>query len=419
MEFCAELARRMVVAGANLERVELAIFLICRAYGMSDVSILLLSTHLSLSAMDRDGSYVSRQVSIPGSSIHLEKLKSLNRLSFTVVRETPPEEKLPAMLNDASLVDEYRDLTVLIARIGSMICLCLMFGGGWTEAAATGIITALLHFVERLVNNMDLNRLVGSAVTMCAATILSMLFYRAGLCRDASVVITALCMLFIPGIALTNAVRNLFCDHEMNGILQLMKVLIETTAIAAGIYAGVFLLKGKGDFGTDMVTSVSEPLLLIGLSIVSTMLNAVTFQVPPHDLWRTGIGGLITRVALICLPLIIPYRIVYTGLATLLASLYAEYLARKRRDPSTYFVYPAILPLVPGGLFFNMIMGLLYHDWSRALTNGYDCLITLLGISLGFVISSSAAHYIRKVRADINKTNKAIVDRIIKIFKRL
>lgn len=49
LEFCIELGRRMIVAGANLERVELAMQLICRAYGFEDVSIFMLTSHISVS----------------------------------------------------------------------------------------------------------------------------------------------------------------------------------------------------------------------------------------------------------------------------------------------------------------------------------------------------------------------------------
>lgn len=97
----------MIVSGANLERVELAVELICRAYGMTDVSLFMLSTHISLGVMDDEGRYVSRQVTVPPLAIHLEKLKKLNRLSYTVVSEKPSPDKLHDMLEEASVAREY------------------------------------------------------------------------------------------------------------------------------------------------------------------------------------------------------------------------------------------------------------------------------------------------------------------------
>ena len=40
---------------------------------------------------------------------------------------------------------------------------------------------------------------------------------------------------------LVNAVRNLICDHEINGFLQIMKVAFETLALAMGTVAALGL----------------------------------------------------------------------------------------------------------------------------------------------------------------------------------
>lgn len=402
LEFCIELGRRMIVSGANLERVELAIQLICRVYGFTDISIFMLSSHISIGVMDGDGQYCSRQVNVPPAGIHLEKLKRLNRLSYTVVNDTPDPDELPSMLNEASAAREYGSLVVLAARIAAMICLCLMFGGGAREVVATALLTVLIEFVGRAMRKADLNRLVSSALIMFLGTIVIMILFTTGLSARASVLIITITMIFLPGIPLVNAVKNLICDHEMNGILQLMKVFIETAALGAGIYAAVYLFRGGAGLGDQALDTLSAPVLLIILSFVASMGFGMVFQIPPHDLWRAGIGGVLTRIVLLFLPGALPYRIVYTGIAALTASLYAEFLASKRKDPSTYFVYPAIIPLIPGDMFFHMIIGILYNDWNMALTNGSGCLVALLGMSIGFVLSSSIAHYMRKMKHKIH-----------------
>lgn len=402
LEFCIALAGNMVGSGANLERVELAIELICRAYGLTDVSIFLLSTHLSLSARDRDGNYCSRQISIPPAAIHLERLKRLNRLSYTVVRETPSPDKLQGMLDEACNARTYTGGLVLAGQAGAIICLSLIFGGGPAEVAAAALITVALRFLGKLILRADLNRLVASALTMSLATLVIMLLYTAGISSKPAVLIITISMIFLPGIPLVNAVRNLFCDHEMNGVLQLLKVIVETAALAAGIYAAVFVFNGGAGLADKVITPLSSPVLLIILSFCASAGFGMVFQIPPHDLWRAGIGGVLTRIVLIYLPGVVGFRLVYTGAAALTAALYAEYLASRRKDPSTYFVYPAIIPLIPGDMFFHAILGALYGDWAMSLSNASGCIIALLGMSIGFVLSSSIAHYIRKLKNKIH-----------------
>ena len=402
LEFCVNLARCMVITGANLERVELAMALICRAYGFTDVSIFLLSSHISLSAKDAEGLYISRQVTIPPAAIHLERLKRLNRLSYTVVNERPEPSKLAGMLDEAWIAREYPEGIVMTGQAAAMICLSLIFGGGLTEVIAAAVITVCLRFLGRLISRMDMNRLVASSLTMSLATLAVMLLYTAGISSKPAVLIITLSMIFLPGIPLVNAVRNLICDHEMNGVMQLMRVIVETAALAAGIYAAVFIFRGGAGLADKVITPLSDPLLLIVLSFCASVGFGIVFEIPPHDLWRAGIGGVLTRIALIVLPGFIPYRLVYTGLAALTAALYAEFLASRRRDPSTYFVYPAIIPLIPGDMFFHAILGSIYGNWVMAGTNGGSCIIALLGMSIGFVLSSSVAHYMRKIKSSIH-----------------
>ncbi len=220
LEFCVNLARCMVISGANLERVDLSMNLICRAYGLTDVSIFLLSSHISLSAKDEAGNYFSRQVTIPPSIIHLERLKRLNRLSYTVVNEKPEAWRLQGMLDEALNAREYHEAAFAVGQIGAIVCLSLIFGGGLTEVLITAVLTLALRFVGKLMKHAELNRLVATALIMSLATFAVMVLHTAGITSKPAALIITLCMIFLPGIPLVNAVRNLLCDHEMNGLLQ-------------------------------------------------------------------------------------------------------------------------------------------------------------------------------------------------------
>ena len=81
-------------------------------------------------------------------------------------------------------------------------------------------------------------------------------------------------------------------------------------------------------------------------------------------------------------------------------SMPAEFLAVKRRQPSTYFVYPSIIPLIPGDLFFYAISGIYLGARSWVEINGINCLISLAGLSIGFVLSSAVSIHVRRIRYD-------------------
>ena len=147
--FCVNLARQMIISGANLERVQLAVEVICRAYNLHDVSLFFLSSYISLGAYDSEGHYSQRQASIPPAGIHLDRLRKLNQLSYKVAEITPPAKLLDRMLHRAMDTRSYNDLIVLIGKITAMTCLCFMFGGTPRELFPVAAVTALMHFLMR------------------------------------------------------------------------------------------------------------------------------------------------------------------------------------------------------------------------------------------------------------------------------
>ena len=398
LEFCVQMSREMIVSGANLERVQLAIARICHVYGLEDISLHLLSTYLSLSARDHEGNYASRQCSVPPAGIHLERLKRLNRLSFRVAEDRPAPAHLAGLLHNAMQAQSYPDWIVAIAQAAAMSCLCFLFGGGGKELPLVIIVTVMIHYVLRLLARPGLDHIVTNAITMFVASITTFALMRAGMKADAAVILITASMLVIPGIPLVNAMRNLLCGNEMNGILQVSKVTVETLALAMGIYLAILAFGYGEELREIAVTPLSDPVLLILISFIASVFFGIVFQIPRRDLWSAGLGGMLARIALILLPPLIGSRLIYMSCAALLAALYGELMATLRRDPSTYFVYPSIIPLIPGDLFYFTLIGIFLGDREMFETNGANCLLSLVGLSVGFVLSSIIAHYIRKMR---------------------
>jgi uncharacterized membrane protein YjjB (DUF3815 family) len=119
------------------------------------------------------------------------------------------------------------------------------------------------------------------------------------------------------------------------------------------------------------------------------------------------LGGVIVRIVFILFQLAFPsLRFVYTILAAFFAALYSEILAIIKKEPSTLNLYPAIVPLIPGDLFYYVALGLIWGNTDLIKTFGPDLVLALIGISVGFVICSTVVHYVRKFRfLKIYKTN--------------
>ena len=398
IDFCVELSRRMIVSGANLERVQRALDRICTSYGVEDKSVFLMSGYISMAGKLQDGTYVSRQAAIPTPDNHLQRLKQLNRLCYRIVEAPPDPGMLGRILDEASCVKEvYPDWVIDAAQIMSLSCVCLLFGGGPGEVVTVMAIVFSLQRLLKLISRAGLDQVVVNVLTMAFAAGLSYLIMTDfGL--DIPVVLITISIMVIPGITLVNAVRNLLCGNEMNGIIQLLRVAIETEALAFGIIIVFWITGLQAEITEMMVSGPTQPVLLIILAFVISVCTGITFHIPPHDLFFAGLGGAISRITLILITVTVKNPMAYAGIAALIAALYAEYLATRRQDPSTYFVYPSILPMIPGGTFYYSAIGLYAGNVEMFETNGKECILTLIGMSIGFVFSSIIAHYARKMK---------------------
>ena len=135
LDFCTLLGSRMIASGANLERVQLAVERISRSYGLTDVSLYLLSTNISLSARDNTGYYAIRQRSIPAVKLQMNRLQSLNSLCYSIAKHTPSPKDLRGLLDDASNVDEYSDHIVLLGQICAMSLLWRRLRSQWASTS--------------------------------------------------------------------------------------------------------------------------------------------------------------------------------------------------------------------------------------------------------------------------------------------
>lgn len=136
-----------------------------------------------------------------------------------------------------------------------------------------------------------------------------------------------------------------------------------------------------------------DNLLLVLYSFGLSFFLGAVFQVEKRYLFWVGVSGAITRVALIFFSAIIPYRFVYTFLPAMCCAIYAQFMARRVKVPYTYFLCPAMLPLIPGDIMTNIMVAFFSTDHNTLGWNLYELILALMGMCLGFVFVTMVMHY--------------------------
>ena len=406
LDFCKELGKQMIASGANIERVNLSIERICHAYGLHDVTCANLTSRISISAKDENKLYAHRQTDVPPQNINLEKLKKLNNLAFDVCKDKPKEDTLYDLLHGIK-TNDFPWWVMMIGFLVAMMGLARIFCAGWTEILVVELNTLILFGLSRALTRVHINKIITNFFSMFLCSLIAMGLYAAHFIDNFYIVVITNAFFLIPGIPMINCARNILCGNEMNGAIDLLKVLLEVCSIVAGVAAAYALLGGATGYpqieesfnlrnNLDPVLSSFE---LVFLTLMASTGFSIVFNIQLKDLPFAALGGVIVRVVHILFKLAFPaYAFVYTIFAAFFAALYSEILAITKKEPSTLYLYPSIVPLIPGDLFYYAALGIVWGNASIFTKFGPDLALSLVGISVGFVLCSTIVHYIRKFK---------------------
>lgn len=414
LDFTVKLSRDMIYSGANIERVQHTIDRITHTYGLHHVCMDVMSSKVNVAAKDAEGNYAQRQISVAPQAIDLARLQKLNALSYDVTDKLPDPKLLKGMLDNVQSQSFPKYIT-LLGFIIAMACLGRMFGGHVQELLIIELNTILLYGLSLAFSHVKINKIITNFISMFIVTLIGIFFVYIKFVNNFYTIIITNAFFLIPGIPMVNSVRNIICGNEMNGIIDLLKVVLEVVAIVSGIAAAFAL------FGEAVTSSLEESIYtnsgiayyceLTFLSIFASFGFGIVFNIQHKDLIIAGLCGLVIRVVYIFAQLLFPeQRIVYVVMAAFSAALFSQILAFKRKEPSTLYLYPSIVPLIPGDLFYYTCLGIIWSNVDLFSKNAIEVTISLVGISIGFVICSAIVDYVRKIKfKNIFNRNKQII----------
>lgn len=222
--------------GAEIQRTEDTICRICDAYGVEEASAFVIPTGMFLS-FSAEGKTYSRIMRIRGSSLNLERINRVNDISRRCVRQPMPCEEIMEELRQVQDARNYRPLSVTLAGGAIAMFFTVFFGGSLSDALAAFPIGMLTQFLVQKCEQAQINFIVRIVTTSVALTSATLVFHRIGLIYNIDSVIIGSLMLLVPGLAITNAVRDSIGGDLLAGIIRAIEACLIAIAIALG--AGV------------------------------------------------------------------------------------------------------------------------------------------------------------------------------------
>lgn len=235
IDICLTAGRLMIEGGSEMYRVEDTMMRIARNAGVEDPRVFATPTCVFMSL---DGGKLSQMKQIRDRNINLELVDRVNALSrkFAAKKINISELRNRIILTADATPTFTLWLQVLgAAALSATLMVLFMDNYDWVDFPAAAIVGAIGYlayiYFKRFTKVRFLSELIAAMVMGIITVGITHLFPN--MITD-NILIGAL-MTLVPGLALTNALRDLFMGDLLSGIVRLFEATLTALALGGGV----------------------------------------------------------------------------------------------------------------------------------------------------------------------------------------
>lgn len=232
----------LLESGAEIQRTEETICRICESYGVEEASAFVIPTGMFLS-FSVNGKTYSKIQRIRSSTLNMEKINRVNDLSRRCSAECMNPEDIYGELCRIEHTQIYSNKLILTAGGAIAACFTMFFGGTLQDACVAFFIGCLTQFLVQKFDVKQVNFMVKIVCSSVILTLCALILQKAHLVRNLDSIIIGTLMLLVPGLAITNAVRDSIGGDLLAGMIRGIEAILIAVAIAlgAGITMSIWL----------------------------------------------------------------------------------------------------------------------------------------------------------------------------------
>ena len=223
----------MLSNGAETYRVEDTITRIMRSHNCENAEAFVIPTGIVAGLTNENGT-LSMVKRVKSRTYHLEKVTLVNELSRNIsAGNFYSLAEIEEKLKEIKETNPYPLMVRIFASGFACFSFTYIFGGNLLDSAAAFIIGLAAYFIMDILRNVSgfLANIIGGAVIAFLALILLNL----GLGNALDKIIIGSIMILVPGVAITNGVRDILAGDYLSGSSRIIDAIFVAVAIAAGV----------------------------------------------------------------------------------------------------------------------------------------------------------------------------------------
>ena len=245
LNLSVELGCQLMSSGAEIYRVEESVRRLLQAYGLESPEVFAIPNCVIVSITTPEGHPITRMRRIGAHGTDIELLERCNDLCRRLCVQRPAVELAQEEL--ASLPDQvprHASWQVLLGYGITSAFFSPLFGGGLADSVCAFLgglaVGFCLLYAGRFIAS---NSFFRTAICSTVASLVSLVLVRCGLGQSLDIVTISVLMVLVPGVALTNARREIMAGDIISGLSRAADSILTAAAIAVGSAAGLSLVR--------------------------------------------------------------------------------------------------------------------------------------------------------------------------------
>lgn len=245
LEIALYAGQMLVSNGAEAYRVEETIERICSSYNL-ECECMTTAKGVFISIVDDNDEKVTSLKKIKTKRVDLYRIELINSFSRDIQNNNFSYEEAKKILKDIDGAPYFSFPVRIFAASMTSFIYALFFNGTIYDSIASAIISIAIYIMLEKVSHVGFFQffqfffsgfIIGS-VSLIAQHLLPFI--------NKDNVITGAIMILIPGVALTNGIKDILYDDFMSGTVKFGESMLVITAIGAGIGTALSLGIGVG-----------------------------------------------------------------------------------------------------------------------------------------------------------------------------
>ena len=391
-----DIGEQLLICGGEVNRVEETITRICSAYGALKTDIFCITSTIIITCIWDNGDIITQTRRVSTVSRNFHKLALLNGLSRKICAKKMAVDEAHLELKKISKTPKISFWIALIGIIFFPASFEMFFGGNLLAGVATLISSISIFLIDRYIYNSKMNNVVYYIVCSFLAGAIATFTVHLGIGQNLDKIMIGVIMIVIPGMNFTTAIEDIMSGDTATGTFKLCESIIITCAIAFGFVFSIYLCGGT-ELAVDSNKTATEL-----VQVITATIGAFGYSLylgnRKLNLWVTAICGGITFLIHLVVCNMTSSIFIGSLIASITATALSQVFARVLKAPATVFIYPSIVPLVPGSALYYMVSNWLLGNSNQILEFSQIALETALGLALGIVVVVAVTKVIMAVK---------------------